>query len=296
MRFILQAAHEREIISGLVKTDGLLLSVRHPADDQACQTVLALRAYVEVVKGNLAKDENARPVRDKIPPEAPSRCRNRRLNKFEIFGIICIGHNEKAITACIMFQVVLNAGQAWFNQSWVRVRVCGIYQVNFAGLMIVDIDENIPAALCRADADEKARITFMVDTLVLQRIRAQPMAKDMGGTVVFIHLHIVETLIVERPDNAAARIGHKIGKFATARHVPDTNAEIFGAFKIGTPGKQTIIMRPCSPSYLEVGMWLGFLVPVQNNGFLAPMPGFPAEQRMLCACFVTCVVEPVPMG
>ena len=290
---IFRRAMQAERIGLFGKGDGMFLAGAAVADDDARQAVAAFQPDQVAGIGIDGENEAALLMRyDFFPVFLARRC-HRRFHDAEILGVAVIGEDEKDIAA--FAHRIFDAFFALRYDSRLGRQVFGGENAIFAGLMVVNVDEDEIVENRRADAHEETGILFLIDQPVGRLRLADDMVEDLGGTVVLVLQRIEEALAIGRPCAAAAGVFHDIGKVFAGFEVADAQGEIFRALVVITPDAVAVIGGLVETGETEIILALGLLVAVQQHVFFAAAARGAEIMRLLAAGHEQCPVSIRPV-
>ncbi len=264
---IFRRAMQAKRIGFLGKGDGMFLARAAVTDDDARQAVTALQPDQMAGIGIDGEDQPARLMRHHLFPVFLARRGDRGFHNAEILGIAVIGQDEKNVAAFAhrIFDAFLTlrydsrfGGQVFRGENAI-----------FAGLVVVNVDEDEIVENGRTDAHEETGILFLIDQPVGRLRLTDNMVEDLGRAVVLVLQRIEEALAIGRPRAAAAGIFDDIGKVFAGFEVADAQGEIFGALVVVTPDAMTVIGRLVEAGQAEIILALGLLVAIQQHLFFA---------------------------
>ena len=87
-----------------------------------------------------------------------------------------------------------------------------VEQVDFARLMIANIDQDVVAGMCFSEMGIKAGIFLFVDEFVIFDGCAKRVAIDMQGAMIVVEAHVIESAAILRPNRAAASVRNNVIK------------------------------------------------------------------------------------
>ena len=147
-------------------------------------------------------------MRDQVRPGFPGAAVHRGFDDFVILGAIGVGANQEPVA--VVGNQIFDPWLARRQQSRWLLRGRGLDHMDFRGHVVMGVDNNKPAALGLANADEKSRVGFLVHQNIGFGIIPRPMAKDFRWPVVFVKHRIENGLVVFCPHHVAAGVGDAV--------------------------------------------------------------------------------------
>ena len=160
-------------------------------DDDARQAVLAFEARHEILIDADVEDQAAGFVRNDLAPVRLVGRMDRRHDDAEILRVGGIGGDDQQRP--VMLDAVLMADAAGCDEAGRRIRAVGIDQMNFARLVIVNVDQDELARLRRGQADEEARVLFGVDELIVGYGRSEFVAVNKQRALMIVDFDIEQS-------------------------------------------------------------------------------------------------------
>jgi hypothetical protein len=116
-------------------------------------------------KRDVADDEGAGPVRDKVPPPFPRGVRHRRRYQFEVLCVIYIGEDDQFLAMVLNF--VLDARPPWFDQTDCCRRIVPVEEPNLGRLVVARAHEDVGAGLRQVEIEKKPGVALLKDHLIV---------------------------------------------------------------------------------------------------------------------------------
>ena len=220
-------------------------------------------------------------------------CGDRCFHDAEILGVTIIGENEEDVAA--FAHRIFDALFALRHDSRLGGQVFGGENAIFAGLMVVNVDEDEIVENRRADAHEETGILFLINQPVGRLRLADDVVEDLGGAVVLVLQRIKEALAIGRPCAAAAGVFHDVGKVFAGFEVADAQGEIFRTLVVITPDAVTVIGGLVETGKTEIILAFRLLVTVQQHVFFAAAARGAEIMRLLAAGHEQCPVSIRPV-
>lgn len=123
-------------------------------------------------------------MRHDLLPVFLARRGHRRFHDAEILGIAVIGEDVEDIAA--FAHRIFDTFLALRNHDRLGHQVLGGKNAVFAGLMVVNVDEDEVVEHGRANAHEEAGVLFLIDQPVGRLRLADDVVEDLRGAVVFV--------------------------------------------------------------------------------------------------------------
>ena len=115
--------------------------------------------------------------------------------------VIGVGQDVECVT--VVIDAVFKPGRAWLDQARLGFRIRGVDQVDFAGLVVRDVNQQVVAGLGFVEVDVEGGVLLLVDEFVVSSWCAEPVAVDVERAVVIVEADVLDGLAVLRPDHAA---------------------------------------------------------------------------------------------
>ncbi len=158
----------------------------------------------------MAEHQRAGFVRNERRPVGAAGGGDRRRADTEIdrvtVGIGGVGENVEQVA--VVVDAVFKAGGARFDEARLGGRVVGVDEVDFAGLMVGDVDQQVVARLGFAEVHVEGGVVLLVDEFVGVDRCAEDVAMDVERAVVVVEADVVDRLAVAAPDHAAGTLDH----------------------------------------------------------------------------------------
>ncbi|ENN86178.1 hypothetical protein RHSP_33602 [Rhizobium freirei PRF 81] len=272
---------QAERIGLLFEGDGMFFARTAIADDDARQAVLAFQPDEMAGIGHVVEDQRAWLVGHHLAPVFLARLVGWRHHDLEILGVAVVGQDVEDVAA--FGNLILDPRLASGHDLGFGGQVGCRDDAVFAGLVVVDVDEDVVVEQRAADTHEEAGIFLFIDEPVLRLRRAKDVVEDFRRAMILVLQRVEEALAVGRPDAAAAGVLKDIGKIFAGFEVTDLQREIFRALVVIAPDAEAVIGGVVEAGKAEIGLSLIFLVAVEQQLAIAAVAGFAKIMRLLAA-------------
>ena len=173
---------------------------------------------------------------------APGGLRRVGLRGDDQAGVLVrvVGLDDEAVALVIHLVLVLHAPRRDHQRRPRRI-VRGD-ETRFAGHMVPGGDDHIAPRSRAPNADEEARVLFLVDHPVLRNRRAEGVQAHLIGPPLFVHHGVEERRVVGRPHRIALRILDGFGEQLAGVQVLHAQREALGAAGVRAVRQQAAVV------------------------------------------------------